>query len=111
MDLRQLEESARSLGCSWLRTFLTVIVPNAKRGIVSGSIICWTLAAAEFNFSYIIASGGSARPFSLFLFENITNNPFLRAAAAVSIYLLIVVAVTALLQRLGESGFSVGGAQ
>jgi putative spermidine/putrescine transport system permease protein len=111
MDLRQLEESARSLGCSWPRTFLTVIVPNARRGIISGSIVCWTLAAAEFNFSYIVASGGNARPFSLFLFENISNNPFLRAAAAVSIYLLIVVAVTALLQRLGQAGFSVGGTQ
>jgi putative spermidine/putrescine transport system permease protein len=110
MDLQQLEESARSLGASWPRTFLSVIVPNAKRGIVSGSIICWTLAAAEFNFSYIVYSSGP-KPFSLFLFENISNNPFLRAAAAISVYFLIVAAVTALLQRVGEQGFSVGGVQ
>jgi putative spermidine/putrescine transport system permease protein len=110
MDLRQLEESARSLGASWPRTFLSVIVPNAKRGIVSGSIICWTLAAAEFNFSYIVYSSGP-KPFSLFLFENISNNPFLRAAAAISVYFLIVAAVTAALQRVGEQGFSVGGVQ
>jgi putative spermidine/putrescine transport system permease protein len=108
MDLRQLEESARSLGASWPRTFLSVVVPNAKRGIISGSIICWTLAAAEFNFSYIVYSSGP-KPFSLFLFENISNNPFLRAAAAISVYFLIVAVVTALLQRVGESGFSVGG--
>jgi putative spermidine/putrescine transport system permease protein len=110
MDLRQLEESARSLGASWPRTFLTVIVPNAKRGIVSGAIVCWTLAAAEFNFSYIVYSRGP-KPFSLFLFENISNNPFLRAAAAISIYFLIVVAVTALLRATGERGFSIGGAR
>jgi putative spermidine/putrescine transport system permease protein len=108
MDLRQLEESARSLGASWPRTFLTVIVPNAKRGIIAGSIICWTLAAAEFNFSYIVYSRGP-KPFSLFLFENISNNPFLRASAAISIYFLIVVVVTALLRATGERGFSVGG--
>jgi putative spermidine/putrescine transport system permease protein len=108
MDLRGTEESARSLGASWTRTFLTVIVPNAKTGIISGSIVCWTLAAAEFNFSYIVYSRGP-RPFSLFLFENISNNPFLRAAAAISIYFIIVAAVTALLQRLGQSGFSIGG--
>jgi putative spermidine/putrescine transport system permease protein len=108
MDLRQIEESARSLGASWPRTFLTVILPNAKTGIVSGAIVCWTLAAAEFNFSYIVYSRGP-RPFSLFLFENISNNPFLRAAAAISVYFLIVAVVTALLQRLGESGFSIGG--
>ena len=108
MELRQLEESARSLGASWPRTFLTVLVPNAKRGIVSGSIICWTLAAAEFNFSYIVYSRGP-KPFSLFLFENISNNPFQRAAAAVSIYFLIVALVTALLRATGERGFSTGG--
>jgi putative spermidine/putrescine transport system permease protein len=107
MGLRQMEESARSLGASWPRSVLTVVVPNAKRGIVSGAIICWTLAAAEFNFSYMVYSKGP-RPFSLFLFENISNNPFLRAAAAISIYFVIVAAVTALLQRVGESGFSIG---
>ena len=110
MDLRQLEESARSLGASWPRTFLTVILPNAKRGILSGAIVCWTLAAAEFNFSYIVYSRGP-KPFSLFLFENISNNPFQRAAAAVSIYFLLVALVTAALRASGERGFSVGGTQ
>jgi ABC-type spermidine/putrescine transport system, permease component II len=108
MDLRSMEESARSLGASWTTTFLRVIIPGAKQGIISGSIICWTLAAAEFNFSYVVYSSGP-RPFSLFLFENISNNPFLRAAAAISIYFVIVAAVTALLNYIGESGFSVGG--
>jgi putative spermidine/putrescine transport system permease protein len=110
MDLRSMEESARSLGASWTTTFLRVIVPGAKQGIISGSIICWTLAAAEFNFSYVVYSSGP-RPFSLFLFENISNNPFLRAAAAISIYFVIVAAVTALLNYVGENGFSVGGVQ
>ena len=110
MDLRRIEESARSLGASWTTTFVRVIVPGAKQGIISGSIISWTLAAAEFNFSYIVYSRGP-RPFSLFLFENISNNPFLRAAAAISIYFVIVAAVTALLNWVGENGFSVGGVQ
>ncbi|MFB6149517.1 MAG: ABC transporter permease, partial [Halobacteriales archaeon] len=110
MDLRQIEESARSLGASWIRTFVTVIIPNAKTGIIAGSIVCWTLAAAEFNFSYIVYSRGP-RPFSLFLFENISNNPFLRAAAAISIYFIIVVIVTVILQLTGERGFSIGGAR
>jgi putative spermidine/putrescine transport system permease protein len=108
MDLQQLEESARSLGASWPRTFLTVIVPNAKRGIIAGSIICWTLAAAEFNFSYIVYSRG-ARPFSLFLFSNISNSGILQAAAAVSIYFLIVAFVTVLLRATGTRGFTYGG--
>ncbi|MBP1921966.1 putative spermidine/putrescine transport system permease protein [Halorubrum alkaliphilum] len=105
MNLQQIEESARSLGASWIRTFLTVIVPNAKDGIIAGSIITWTLAAAEFNFTYIVHSAGP-RPFSLFLFENITRSPVLQGAAAVSVYFLIVTAVIVLLQRVGKAGFT-----
>ncbi|MWV41517.1 ABC transporter permease subunit [Natrialba sp. INN-245] len=105
MDLQQLEESSRSLGASWPRTFLTVIVPNAKDGIIAGSIICWTLAAAEFNFTYMVYARGP-RPFSLFLFENISNAPYLQSAAAISVYFLIVVAAITVLQLVGNRGFS-----
>lgn len=103
MDLRRIEESARSLGASWPRTFLTVIIPNARTGIVAGSIICWTLAAAEFNFSYIVFSRGTP-PLSLFLYKNISNSSFLTAAAAVSVFFLLIAGVTISLQIVGNRG-------
>lgn len=105
MNIQQIEESARSLGASWLRTFLTVIVPNAKNGILAGSIITWTLAAAEFNFTFIVHARGP-RPFSMFLFENISRAPVMHSTAAVSVYFLIVTAAIVLLQLLGNAGFS-----
>jgi len=105
MELRQLEESARSLGASWLRTFLVVVVPNAKRGIVSGAIICWALAAAEFNFSYVVYSRG-ARPLALFLKANISNSSFETTAAAVSVFFVLIAGVTLALQLLGNRGFA-----
>jgi len=108
MPLRQLEESARSLGASWPRTFLTVIVPNARSGIVSGAIICWALAAAEFNFSYIVWANGT-QPLALFLQRHISNSSFTKAAAAVSMFFFIIVAVTLLLQRVGRRGFDTRG--
>ncbi|ELZ96134.1 ABC transporter permease [Haloferax sulfurifontis] len=108
MPLRQLEESARSLGASWPRTFLTVIVPNARSGIVSGAIICWALAAAEFNFSYIVWAKGT-QPLALFLQRHISNSTFTKAAAAVSMFFFIIVAVTLLLQRVGRRGFDTRG--
>jgi len=103
MDLQQIEESARSLGASWPRTFLTVIVPNAKAGIVAGSVISWTRAAAELNFSYIVYSRGTP-PLSIFLFNNITNASFLNAAAAVSVFFLLIALVTISLQIVGNRG-------
>ncbi|PGF16311.1 sulfate ABC transporter permease [Natrinema sp. CBA1119] len=105
MDLVRLEESARSLGASWPRAFLTIVVPHAKRGIVAGCIITWTLAAAEFNFTYMVASG-SPDPFAVFLYRNISNATHLQSAAAVSVYFVIVVAAILVLQLLGKRGFS-----
>lgn len=108
MPLRQLEESARSLGASWPRTFLTVIVPNARSGIISGAIICWTLAAAEFNFSYIVWARGT-QPLALFLQRHISNSSFTKAAAAVSMFFFIIVAITVFLQQVGRRGFEIRG--
>lgn len=108
MPLRHIEESARSLGASWPRTVLTVVVPSARRGIVSGAIICWTLAAAEFNFSYIVWAKGT-QPLALFLQRHISNSTFTRAAAAVSMFFCIVVAITLLLQAVGTRGFDPSG--
>jgi putative spermidine/putrescine transport system permease protein len=105
MNLQQIEESARSLGASWPRTFLTIIVPNAKDGIIAGSIITWTLAAAEFNFTFIV-DPTDPQPFALFLFENISRSPVLQSAAAVSVYFSIVLAVILLLQSVGRTGFT-----
>jgi len=105
MNLQRIEESARSLGASWLRTFLTVIVPNAKDGIIAGSIITWTLAAAEFNFTFIV-DPGDPQPFALFLYANITRSPVMQSAAAVSIYFAIVMTVILALQFLGRAGFT-----
>lgn len=105
MDLQQLEESARSLGASWPRSFLTVIVPNAKDGVIAGSIITWTLAAAEFNFTYMVYTRGP-QPFALFLYQNISRAPFLQSAAAISIYFLVVIAAIMVLQLAGRKGFS-----
>ncbi|MEY7848880.1 ABC transporter permease [Natrarchaeobius sp. A-rgal3] len=105
MDLVRLEESARSLGASWPRAFLTVIVPQAKDGILAGCIITWTLAAAEFNFTYMVHTG-DPEPFSMFLFRNISNAPYLQSAAAISIYFCIVVCAIVALQLLGNHGFT-----
>jgi hypothetical protein len=49
------------------------------------------------------------RPFSIFLYNNIINSSVLVTAAAVSLYFLIVVGVTVLLQVTSERGFAVGG--
>jgi putative spermidine/putrescine transport system permease protein len=54
MDARTLEEGAASLGAGPLRRFLDVIVPNARPGILAGSLMVVTLSLGEFNLTWML---------------------------------------------------------
>jgi putative spermidine/putrescine transport system permease protein len=53
-DILVWEEAARTLGASFWRRFFTVIVPNARAGILAGSLMVTTLSIGEFNMSLIL---------------------------------------------------------
>ena len=50
------EKAARTLGASRSKTFLTVTMPIASRGIYTGCILCWARGISEFGAVYILAS-------------------------------------------------------
>jgi molybdate transport system permease protein len=49
------EEIARTLGASRLATFLRVSLPLARRGLLYGSLLCFTRALGEFGATAVIA--------------------------------------------------------
>ena len=51
---KTLDESASSLGASPWRRFLDVIVPNARPGILAGSLMVVTLSLGEFNLTWML---------------------------------------------------------
>lgn len=53
-DLATLDEAAATLGASRLRRFLTVVVPNAAPGIVTGALTVLTLSIGEFNLTWLL---------------------------------------------------------
>jgi putative spermidine/putrescine transport system permease protein len=53
-DVRTLDESAASLGASPWRRFRDVIVPNARPGILAGSLMVVTLSLGEFNLTWML---------------------------------------------------------
>jgi putative spermidine/putrescine transport system permease protein len=55
-DIRSLDESASSLGASSWRRFLDVIVPNARPGILAGSLAVVTLSLGEFNLTWMLST-------------------------------------------------------
>ena len=54
IDLKTLEEAAASLGASFRERFFGVILPNAKPGILAGSLMVVTLSMGEFNITWML---------------------------------------------------------
>lgn len=52
--LAVLDEAAATLGASRMRRFLSVVVPNARPGILTGSLTVLTLSIGEFNLTWLL---------------------------------------------------------
>jgi putative spermidine/putrescine transport system permease protein len=53
-DLRTMEEGAASLGASFTQRFVTIVLPNARPGIVAGALAVLTLSIGEFNLTWML---------------------------------------------------------
>lgn len=54
IDLKTLEEGARSLGASFPQRFFGIVLPNCRSGIVAGSLMVVTLSLGEFNMTLLL---------------------------------------------------------
>tara|TARA_Y100001947_G_C10334601_1_gene302457 strand:- start:476 stop:1255 length:780 start_codon:yes stop_codon:yes gene_type:complete len=53
-NFKELEEGAASLGASFWTRFITIVLPNAKSGILAGSLMVFTLSIGEFNLTWML---------------------------------------------------------
>ena len=60
--LRQLDnnlvDAACDLGCTWMKAFVKVIIPEIMPGIINGMMIAFTLSVDDFVISYFTAGKG-----------------------------------------------------
>lgn len=83
------EEAAYTLGASKAKTFLQVIAPTMLPGVISGGMLAFSRALAEFGAVVLIAGNipGKTLIASVYIFGEIeSDNP--QGAAAVSVLLL-----------------------
>lgn len=86
---RSEEEASYTLGASKARTFVRVILPSMLPGIVSGAMLAFSRALAEFGAVVLVAGNipGKTLIASVYIFGEIeSDNP--QGAAAVSVLLL-----------------------
>ncbi len=88
---QEMEQAARSLGASEVKTFRRIVFPNILPGILSGVVLAFAKAVGEFG-SLVIITGNL--PFktevsSVFIFGRIESGDQAGAAAAAVVLLVI----------------------
>ncbi|MDR0935967.1 MAG: ABC transporter permease [Oscillospiraceae bacterium] len=63
-----LFEAAQDLGASWFQTFLRVIIPEIRPGIVNGLLIAFTMSIDDFIISYFTA-GSQVQTLSMTIYS------------------------------------------
>ena len=54
IDIRRLTEASQSLGASWVRTIVEVILPNILPGILSGGLLVFATIFGEFTLATLL---------------------------------------------------------
>jgi putative spermidine/putrescine transport system permease protein len=101
-----LIEAARTLGASISRTFLEIVLPLMRPGIMSGFLLIFIMSLNEFTLAYFLYSI-EVFPLSLWLFQRSDTSLDPAIFAVSSIVILINVVAVLLLDRLmGKRGMS-----
>ena len=92
----RLEEAARNLGASPLRTFFEVTLPLIKPGVIAGAIFAFIVSFDQFPVSlFLVVPGNETLPVTLFNYLKFDLDGTIGAASVVSIVLAFVVVIAA----------------
>jgi putative spermidine/putrescine transport system permease protein len=101
IDLKTLTEAGESLGASTTRTLLTVILPNLRAAIISGSLLTVAIAMGEFTISSLLGFN----TFSVYIY-NVGTSTAYEGVALSFISLVITWAAMLSLFFIGRGGRS-----
>jgi len=102
-DIKLLTEAALTLGASWPRIILKVIVPNIMPGILSGSLLVFSLVFVEFTITNLLA-GGRFKTFPIYLVEYTRFDGRQASALAVISFIFAWIISLALIMLASRSG-------
>lgn len=89
---RRLEEAARTMGCSFLGAIRTVILPLSLPGLVSGSLLVFTLSASSFVTPSLLG-GARIEVLAGSIYKSVTQTLDWPFAAAQAVILFLGVAL------------------
>ena len=104
---QRLERVARTLGASPARAFMTVSLPLAWRGILTGMIMMWARGISEFGAVIIIAYHPLTTP--VLVFDRFNNYSLAHARSAAVLLVALCVAIFAAVRLLTKTPSVLGG--
>jgi molybdate transport system permease protein len=110
---RNLIETAWCLGASRLRTFMRIVIPLARPGIVAGVVLSFAHTVGEFGVVLMVGGNipGSTRTVSISIYDDVQAFDYARAgrtAALLFVFSFVVLATTYRLQRRSGRAWPIG---
>ena len=110
---RNLIETAWCLGASRVRTFMRIVVPLARPGILAGAVLSFAHTVGEFGVVLMVGGNipGSTRTVSISIYDDVQAFDYGRAgrtAALLFVFSFVVLATTYRLQRRSGRAWPIG---
>lgn len=83
----RLYEAAESMGTSEVRKFVTITLPGAKYGLISATLVVFTMAVSEFGVPKVI--GGNTNVLALDIYKQVVGQQNFSIGAVVAVLLLL----------------------
>ena len=88
---KSLPEAAMDLGCTHLRAFLKVEIPEIMPGVITGLIMAFTLSLDDFVISYFTAGNGfQTLPIRIYNMTKKTVTPKMYALATIIFFVILI---------------------
>ena len=88
---KSLPEAAMDLGCTPLRAFIKVEIPEIMPGVVTGLIMAFTLSLDDFVISYFTAGNGfQTLPIRIYNITKKTVTPKMYALATIIFFVILI---------------------
>ena len=101
-----LEEAAWTLGASWRQSFLKIVFPLMRPGIISGMLIAFIISFNEFTVTYFLFTS-EIFPFPIWLFTRGTTtlDPtiFALSSAVIALDILLLIMLNRVVGKIGVS--------
>ena len=106
--LRQMDpslpEAAQDLGCTPLKAFLKVTLPEIMPGIVTGAIMAFTMSLDDFVISYFTSGAGfQTLPIRIYNMTKKTVTPKMYALATIIFFVILALLLISNLSDTGKS--------